>query len=68
MKIVQVENRGTETTRFGYIYFDDGARVAYAQGDWAVSETARSGELTSGPEHVKAAKAWLDKDAWEEVI
>jgi hypothetical protein len=57
MHITDIDNRGTEAVPFGYVYFDDGARVGYTGGEgWAVFG---GGGWPETPEHREAAKAHL---------
>lgn len=32
LKVIRRDNRGDDRVQFGYVYFDDGSRVAYAPG------------------------------------
>jgi len=32
LKVLRRDNRGDDRVQFGYVYFDDGTRVAYAPG------------------------------------
>jgi hypothetical protein len=50
------DNRGTEDHPFGFVYFTDGARIAY--GAYVVAGSGGWGETT--PAHVVAAVAHLN--------
>lgn len=53
MKVVDHDNRGTEDEPFGFLYFDDGTRMAYGLGKIHPRANGGWGGLT--PKHEKPA-------------
>lgn len=55
------DNRGQAGVMFGFVYFNDGRRVAYATGHGVTDGSGGWEEIT--PEHQRVAKEFLDREA-----
>lgn len=58
LKAESIENRGSVKVPFGWVYFNDGARVGYSHGKVWDREDYNSWELLT-PEHIDTARKVL---------
>lgn len=62
-----IDNRGGDQYMFGFVYFNDGRRVAYATGHGVVSDATGGWEPITRT-HEKLAQEYLDENypGWNE--